>query len=125
MLLGLLMLAEALGLPVIGWHWFDLADSASRLQTFTFETLLFFALFSILSIRERRAFWASRPSTTLAVALFVDACAGVLISVYGLAELRPLSPIEMATIIGYALVFSLGINDFIKSALIARGLSTR
>ena len=123
-ILGLLMLAEALGLLAVGWHWFNIADSAGRLQTFTFETLLFFALFSILSIRERRAFWASRPSGTLALALFVDACAGVLISAYGLAELRPLPLGQTTFVIGYALVFSLVINDFIKSALIARSSST-
>jgi hypothetical protein len=61
-LLGLLMLIEALGLFTIGWHWFDLGVGDGHLQTFAFQTLLFFALFSILSIRERRAFWAARPS---------------------------------------------------------------
>jgi plasma-membrane proton-efflux P-type ATPase len=119
-LLGLLMLAEALLLLALGWHWLGLDAADGRLQTFTFETLLFFALFSILSIRERRAFWASKPSAILALALFADGCAGILISVYGLAELRPLPPGETAWVIGYALVFSLVVNDFIKSALLAR-----
>jgi hypothetical protein len=78
-----------------------------RLQTFTFEILLFFALFSILSIRERRAFWASRPSTTLLLALFIDACVGVFISFHGIAELRPLPPTEILFVIASALLFSL------------------
>jgi H+-transporting ATPase len=63
--LGLFMLAEALGSLAIGWHLFDLGQESGRLQTFTFLNLLFFALFSIVSIRERRAFWASRPSWVL------------------------------------------------------------
>lgn len=117
-ILGLFMLIEALGLLAVGWHWFGLAYYPGRLQTFTFETLLFFALFSILSIRERRAFWASRPSAILALALALDACAGVLIGMYGLAELAPLPVQELIFVIGFALVFSLGINDLIKSALI-------
>lgn len=49
-ILGLLMLVEALGLLVLGWHRFDLGHNDGPLQTFTFEILLFFALFSILSI---------------------------------------------------------------------------
>ncbi len=119
-IMGLLMLAESLGLLAVGWQWFDLGHHPGSLQTFAFETLLFFALFSILSIRERRAFWASRPSTTLALALFFDGCAGLLISVYGLAELQPLPLGQTALIVGFALVFSLGVNDLIKSAWLAR-----
>ena len=119
-LLGLLMLGEALGLLALGWRWFDLGNGDGRLQTFTFEALLFFALFSIVSIRERRAFWASRPSTTLLLALFVDACVGVVISAYGLAELRPLPPAQTIFVIAYTLLFSLGVNDLMKLALLAR-----
>ncbi len=119
-ILGLLMLVEALGLLAAGWHWLALASSAGRLQTFAFETLLFFALFSILSFRERHAFWASAPSAVLALALILDGCAGILVSVYGLAELRPLPPTQTAFVIAYALFFSLVVNDVIKSAVIAR-----
>jgi H+-transporting ATPase len=119
-ILGLLMLVEALGLLVAGWHWFELSRSAGRLQTFAFVTLLFFALFSILSFRERHAFWASAPSAVLTLALIADGCAGVLVSVYGLAELRPLPPAQTAVVIAYALFFSLVVNDVIKSAMIAR-----
>jgi magnesium-transporting ATPase (P-type) len=119
-LLGLVMMGEALLLLALGWRWFDLGSADGRLQTFTFEALLFFALFSILSIRERRAFWASRPSTTLLLALLVDAGVGLLISAYGLGELRPLPMAQTIFIIAYALIFSLAINDLIKLALLAR-----
>jgi hypothetical protein len=64
-ILGMIMLVEALGLLAVGWRWFDLGADAGRLQTFTFETLLFFALFSMISVRERRAFWSSMPSAAL------------------------------------------------------------
>jgi len=117
--LGLVMLVEALGLLAIGWHRFDLGDHDGQLRTFAFQTLLFFALFSLLSIRERRAFWASSPSLLLATALAGDACAGVMIGIYGLAELAPIPLGYTALIIGYALVCSLVVNDFVKVALIA------
>jgi hypothetical protein len=65
-LLGIAILIKALVLLAIGWRQFDLGNHPGQLQTFTFQTLVFFALFSIESIRERRAFWASRPSIILA-----------------------------------------------------------
>jgi len=119
-ILGVLMLIEALALLAFGWHRFDLVHDDGRLQTFAFQTLLFFAIFSILSVRERRAFWASWPSFVLALALCVDAAAGLLIGAHGLAELKPLPMKETAIIIGFACVFSLIVNDFIKVALMTR-----
>ena len=117
-ILGLLMLAEALGLLAIGWQRFGLAASDGRMQTFTFQTLLFFALFSLVSIRERRAFWASRPSAVLAIALFADACAGVLIGLTGLAEMQPLPLDQTLFVVAYAIVCSLGVNDLVKRVLL-------
>jgi plasma-membrane proton-efflux P-type ATPase len=118
--LGLVMLGEALGLLAFGWYEFGLAKNPGQLQTFTFQTLLFFAIFSIVSIRERRVFWASRPSTILAAALTADALAGVLIGIFGLAELHSLPIAETSIIFGFALVCSLGINDLLKTMLLAR-----
>lgn len=119
-LLGLVMLVEALGLLVVGWQWFDLGAHRGQLQTFTFQMLLFFALFSILSIRERRPFWASWPSAILLAALLADAALGVLIGVIGFAELRPLPPAVTALIAFVASAFCLGINDAIKCAYFRR-----
>lgn len=118
--LGLLMLAESLGLLALGWSRFDLGHHAGQLQTFTFETLLFFALFSIVSIRERRSFWNSCPSLILTVALVADACVGVLIGLVGLAEMKPLTPEHLGVVVAYAFIASLPVNDIIKTALIGR-----
>src|SRR5579864_1185580 len=118
--LGLLMLAEALGLLAFGWSHFDLGHHTGQLQTFTFETLLFFALFSIISIRERRFFWTSRPSLVLTIALLADACVGVLIGFLGLADMKALAPAQIGLVVGYAFVFSLLVNDTIKTLLIGR-----
>jgi H+-transporting ATPase len=120
--LGLLMLAEALALLAFGWSSFALGNGDGRLQTFTFQILLFFALFSIISVRERRQFWASRPSTVLAVAIAADALAGVLVGVLGLGELRPLPPAQSALILAVSGVLVLGPNDFIKAVLTRRAI---
>ncbi len=113
-ILGLAMLVEALGLLALGWRAFDLGHHPGQLQTFTFQVLLFFSVFAIVSIRERRAFWASWPGGILASALAADALAGILIGLYGLAGLRPLAFTQTIWIIGFALVCCLGVNEVIK-----------
>lgn len=118
--LGVCMLGEALALLAIGWGRFDLAHQPSQLQTFTFQTLLFFALFSLVSIRERRSFWSSRPSWVLALALVPDGTLGLLIGVFGLGELGPLPVSQTIWIVVYAGVFSLVVNDVIKIQLLRR-----
>ena len=124
MILGALMVVEALGLVAIGWVHFDLRHADGPLQTFTFQALLFFALCSVVSIRERRHFWSSRPSAVLVWALLGDACVGIAIGTYGLGELRPLPVNQTACVVGCAVVFSLIVNDFIKAALIKRADGT-
>lgn len=119
-LLGIAMLVEALVLLAIGWRVFDLGSHPGQLQTSTFQTLLFFALFSIVSIRERRAFWAARPSTILGAALVADALLGILIGAVGLVELRPIPPAHTALIVGFALVCCLGPNDAMKCLILKR-----
>jgi len=118
--MGVLMLIETLGLLAFAWHRFDLAHNTGQLQTFTFQTLLFFAIFSIVSVRERHAFWSSWPSKILAIALIADTGVGVIIGQLGLSELRPLPIARTALAFGYAFVFSLCINDMVKTFLIGR-----
>jgi len=118
--LGLLMLVEALALLAFGWHRFGLGNDAGARQTFAFQTLLFFALFSLVSIRERRPFWASRPGRALTIAMIADACIGVLIGIHGLSDLRLLPLWLTATIVTFAGACSLTLNDRVKVALLAR-----
>ena len=116
--LGVIMLAESLGLLAIGWRVFALGPAEGRLQMFAFQTLLFFALFSIVSIRDRRYFWSSRPGMALAVALSADACVALLIGLKGLGDLAPLPPAQIGWIVAVSAVCCLTVNDAIKAVLI-------
>jgi magnesium-transporting ATPase (P-type) len=118
--IGILMLAENLALLAIGWRLFDLGADLARLQTFSFQTLLFFALFSIVSVRERRAFWSSAPSRTLALALAADALVGTLLPLANLPGLRSIPWVETVTAFAGALAGGLLVNDPIKVALLRR-----
>ena len=116
--LGVAMIAETLVLLRIGWSRFNLAANDDALFTFSFLTLLYFAVFSVVSARERRWFWATIPSGTLIAALFADAFTGTLLTRLGLTGLKPLPWSQMLAIFSYALVSCLVVNDALKVAMI-------
>ncbi len=122
--LGALALVEALGLLAVGWHRFGLASNAGRLQTFTFQTFLFFSLLSLVSMRERRAFWRSRPSAFLTASVTAAAVGGGIIGLHGVAELAPLPLGVSAVVFASATICSLGPNDLVKSLLSSRALGS-
>ncbi|RPH92431.1 plasma-membrane proton-efflux P-type ATPase, partial [candidate division KSB1 bacterium] len=62
--LGVAMVAETLLLLWFGWSHFGLTTNDNALYTFSFLMLLYFAVFSIVSARERNWFWTTLPSKT-------------------------------------------------------------
>jgi H+-transporting ATPase len=122
---GFLTLAETLALLAFAWRRFGLFAHDGLLQTFTFQAFLFFGLASLLSMRERRAFWRSRPSAALAASLGAAAVVGAIIGARGVAELSPLPLAESAFIFVLSAMCSLGPNDLVKSLLCARALRPR
>jgi plasma-membrane proton-efflux P-type ATPase len=118
--LGVLTLGESLALLAFGWHRFGLSTNSASLQTFTFQTFLFFAVGSLLSVRERRAFFRSRPSLTLTAALSAAAVGGGLVGFFGVSELAALPVGQSATVFAWALLCTLGPNDAVKAFLTGR-----
>ncbi len=116
--LGVAMVAEALLLLYIGWSRFGLATHDNALYTFSFLTLLYMAVFSIVSARERRWFWSTMPSKALMAALAADALTGTVLTLVGISGLAPLPWWQMLAILGYAMISCLVINDAIKVAVI-------
>ncbi len=116
--LGLAMLTETLLLLWAGWSRFGLAANNDALYTFSFLTLLYFAVFSIVSARERRWFWATLPSKTFLAALVADASVGTLLTFVGLPGLMPLPWWQVLTIFVYAVISCLVVNDAVKVAMI-------
>ncbi|TAK81049.1 MAG: plasma-membrane proton-efflux P-type ATPase [Betaproteobacteria bacterium] len=116
--LGLAMVAEALLLLYFAWSRFGIASDDAALATFSFLTLLYFAVFSLVSVRERRLFWASRPSNTLAAALALDGVLGTVVAIVGLPGLAPLPWWQIATLFAYAALACLTVNDALKVAML-------
>jgi H+-transporting ATPase len=118
------MVAEALLFLYFCWSRFDLAPIADLndkpLHTFSFLILLYFAVFSVASARERRWFWATMPSKSLMAALTADAIVGTVLALVGLPGLAPLPWWQILAIFGFALVSCLVVNDTLKVILIKR-----
>jgi plasma-membrane proton-efflux P-type ATPase len=116
--LGVAMVAETLLLLRIGWSHFGLATNDNALYTFSFLMLLYFAVFSVASARERRAFWSTMPSKSLMAALLADALTGTILTRVGLPGLMPLPWSQTLAIFAYAMVSCLVVNDAVKVVMI-------
>ncbi|MEZ5498817.1 MAG: plasma-membrane proton-efflux P-type ATPase [Steroidobacteraceae bacterium] len=116
--LGLAMVGETLALLWMGWSRFGLATDNNALYTFSFLLLLYFAVFSVVSARERSAFWSTMPSRTLVAALVADTFVGTLLTRVGLPGLMPLPWWQTLGIFTYALFSCLVINDAVKVSMI-------
>jgi H+-transporting ATPase len=116
--LGLAMVAETLLLLWFGWAKLDLGSNLRSLHTFSFLLLLYFGVFSVVSARERRGFWATLPSKTFMAAISADAIIGTLLTYAGLPGFTPLAIWQTSGIFLYALIASLVANDALKVQLI-------
>ena len=116
--LGIAMVAEALLLLYLAWTRFGLAAGDGKLSTFSFQLLLFFAIFSVVSARERRWFWQTRPSSALVGALWIDLVAGIVLTTVGLPGLTPLPWTQTLIVLAYSAFCCLVINDSIKVVML-------
>ena len=116
-ILGVLTVAESLGLLYIGLTYLGLSNPA-LLHTFAFDMLLFGGLFTIFTVRERGNFWKSKPSTPLLAAILADIAISSTISAIGIPGLAPI-PIQYVGIaLAWFFVFGLLINDQAKTRLL-------
>jgi plasma-membrane proton-efflux P-type ATPase len=116
--LGVAMLAETLLFLWLAWTRFGLAANSDALCTFSFLMLLYFSVFSIVSVRERRWLWTTMPSSSFIVALIAGALAGTALTFVGLPGLPPLPGGQTLAVIAYAAVSCLVVNEAAKVAMI-------
>jgi len=115
--IGLLMTIEAFGILYIGLNYFNLKADSQALNTFCFEILFFFAIFSIFVVREKNHFWHSSPSKTLLLLLIADTILGIIFTTFGLLSFKAIPLTQTLVVFIYTAVFSFIINDLIKSHL--------
>lgn len=117
---GSLIIAESLLILYIARGFFGLDSNLSILQTFIFVWLTLSGYYTVISIRERRHFWESRPSKWLAFALIINTLIVYIISTIGLPGLAPVTNLEFLFILVYGFVFCLMVNDLVKVPLAKR-----
>lgn len=115
---GMAMVAEALLFLWFDWSRFGLATNDNGLYTFSFLTLLYMAVFSIVSARERRGFWSTMPSRTLEAAIVSVALMGTILTLVGIPGPMPLPLWQTLTIFVYAMVSCLVVNNTVEVAMI-------
>jgi len=116
-LLGVAMIAETLVLLKFGWLRFGLATHDNALYTFSFLMLFYFAIFSVVSARERRWFWSTMPSKALMVALLAETLVGTALTRVHLPGLMPLPWSQTLLIFSYAMASCLVVNETLKVVL--------
>ena len=95
-----------------------MATHDNALYTFSYLLVLYFAIFSIFSVRERRWFWATMPSEILLSTLAAEALAGTVLVFAGLPGLAPLPGWQTLAVFVYAVIMCLGVNDALKVVMI-------
>lgn len=118
--LGLMQALEALGGLAIAQEVLNIGANAGEIQTFSFLLLLFFALFSLISVRERGPFWSSVPSPILVGMLAIDGLAGILIAKLGFFTMKPISDLAIGFAFASGAVCNLLVNDPIKVKIFHR-----
>jgi H+-transporting ATPase len=114
---GSLIIAESLLILYIALGFFYLDSNLGKLQTFIFVWLTLSGYYTVLSIRERRHFWESRPSKWLSLALILNTLIVYIISTMGLPGLVPITSLEFLFILIYGFIFCLLVNDLVKVPL--------
>lgn len=121
LVLGFLVIAESFGLLYVALHFFHIALNDPALYTFTFEVLFFSAMFLIFNVRERRHFWSSKPSRTLLAAIIISIVVATAIVTVGIPDLKPIALTQTLFVMSLSAMFSLVINDLVKSLLVEKG----
>ena len=114
---GSLIIVESLLLLYIGMGYFGLDSDIEKLRTFVFVWLTLSGYYTVLSIRERKHFWDSKPSLWLTLALVLNTVIVFIISTVGLPGLASITVLEFVFLLAYGFVSCLLINDLVKVPL--------
>ncbi len=121
LVLSFLVTAESFALLYIALNFFSHSLNDPAMYTFTFEVLFFSAILLIFNVRERSHFWFSKPSKPLLLAVIISVIVGIIVVTIGIPNLESLPLEQTFFVLALSAVFSLVINDSVKSLLVEKG----
>ena len=110
LVVGLLLVVEGVIVLYLGEFYYRL--SLDRLQSFVLLALVFTSQFRVLSVRERRHFWSSRPGRELMFSILATLAGFFLLGVFG-AIIPSLTVTQAVVALVISAAFTLG-ADFPK-----------
>ncbi|MEM4531198.1 MAG: plasma-membrane proton-efflux P-type ATPase [Thermofilaceae archaeon] len=120
-ILGAAVVGESLLLLGLGLRRVGDFDT---LRSYSFAILFYMELFTVFVVRERGRFWLSKPSWFLLAIALADLVVVTVILILGIPGLLLPLPIPvLLELIGLTAVFSLVVNDWIKSHLFKKSVS--
>ncbi len=116
-ILGVINMVEAIIMLLLGFSLFGIRNNINHIHTFVLISLVVTDFLTVLSLRERRHFWDSKPSRTLTLVIIINLIFIVLISSFGIPGVYPISLVEIGFVLVYSFVTCLLLNDFLKYIL--------
>jgi H+-transporting ATPase len=110
LVIGLLLVVEGIIMLFLGVYYYGM--SMGHLQSFVLLTLVFTSQFRVLSVRERRHIWSSKPGRELLASISATLVAFFLLGIFGII-IPPLTLAQVTAALGISAAFTLGI-DFPK-----------
>lgn len=112
--IGFLMTIESVLFALFFLPYFGVMGNVDKIYTFGFAYLSFAGTFNLLSVRERKYFWESKPSSLVSTVIIFQLLLVSAISVLGFLDLVALGLVPVFAIFCYTLLTTLLINDPIK-----------
>ena len=110
LVIGLLLVIEGVIVVYLGVFYYRMA--LARLQSFVLLALVFTSQFRVLSVRERRHFWSSKPGRELITSILATLVVFFLLGVFGVI-IPSLTIPQVLIALGISAAFTLGV-DFPK-----------
>ncbi|MCL2135090.1 MAG: plasma-membrane proton-efflux P-type ATPase [Candidatus Bathyarchaeota archaeon] len=118
--LGTLIIVETIVLLYLTFSLFNVSINNPAIYTYTFEILLFSALFLNFNVRERRPFYKSMPSKILTTTIIASLIAGIILVTVGIPNLTAVPITQTLLILGLSAFFSFIVNDLIKVFIVQK-----
>ncbi|MBZ5489522.1 MAG: plasma-membrane proton-efflux P-type ATPase [Acidobacteriia bacterium] len=115
---GFAMLIEALVVLKVTMRTFAIPAGSPLVNALSFQILLFLAIFSLISIRERGSLLRSRPSATLTAALCADAFLGITIGLAGWLDMPRISWTVILLVLCSSMFACLVLNEGLKRLIL-------